>query len=238
MSSQRLINGITIVATVVIFTNVQASPATFSSYEFALDTLVALDGISDGDSRFILDPILPPLSATAGLTGANGNDSADAEAEAKFGELHASANAQSQSGSGTFSDAVSTAGFFAAFDKAGRYEFEINFESSRSTVVPGANSADAELSLIIENGFDVIIDTSFTLSETFQFDFELAENAEGFIEIELFSNAFAMSGAAGNTAITQFTLDYAPTPVPLPASLLLLLSGFGFVGSHRRKSEA
>ncbi|MEQ8661828.1 MAG: hypothetical protein RLW62_13520 [Gammaproteobacteria bacterium] len=233
---------------------VGAVPVTFTTADYFVDAIAAVDAEVATDSRGVSMPpdgagTLPVFANAAVLAPAFGDDAfadafADASADSVPGEhfLAVATEAGSESGNGAFSDAAAVASFLGTFGGAGAYTFMLDFSQLSETLVQGAADASGELFVALRSGFTTLLDRSFVVDELFRFDFALDGSDVGVLDIALVSLGSALGdGRAFNLASAAFTLDVA-NAVPAPAPLALAALPLLFVarqGSrvHRRRTE-
>lgn len=209
----------------------QAQPISFTSSTYTTsafaDVDVDFDGTSDssdGPFDFISPPDLLPIASSASVTV--GADSATGDAMADATSLSASSTATSVAGL-AFGSAVTTfLGEFTSPD--GLLSLLVDFEDTT------AGAAGSTLAVILAVDGVALFDAIFASTELIAGDFPVSPGLPGTLEITLISSASAFADAASNSATATFSLDSVAASVPEPATLALILGGFGLMGWFRR----
>ena len=101
--------------------------------------------------------------------------------------------------------------------------------------MPGINAASAELALRIIVGLDTILDTTFMVSQLFEFEFMLDDASSAALDLVLIGDAFSEAGTVGNIASVDFNLDVRA--VPENSSLALALLAFALLAWPSRTKD-
>ena len=206
----------------------QAVPVVFTSAQFDTSALAIAEGVPVFDSH---GPT--PITSQSNAVAVGTNDFASASALGSLGLLFAFSEADSVVGPAS---ALAQSHFLGSFSASGRLSLDLGFDSTNALV--GGGLADAMLFVLVQNTLGgvttTLINTFFTSGIDIDLQAILPVGSITTLDLLLFSEA--STSGAGQSGQNFSQLTFAAAAIPLPATLLLFITGLGAMLAVRRKS--